>query len=760
MKGIYTLKYRNKIMIKWLNAIFYFINAENFTSFIQIATINLLIVVISRSLYAISYYYRYSELFEGKGRPFKVYFSNNYLLYFILKEITLILIGILYYPISVGIGVYSFILMGDNIKNIGEKKENHIIKNTGDSIRIIIPLIGIIYFIITQDYLLVGFVALSLLIYMISGFNRMERTLSDLKEKILNSRFNRSRVGKIGHVSLFILTIGFSLFSISAVGIYSSPKRQTYYIQMSDGVKLATDVYYSPGSFGTAKPVILVRTPYGKTGWAYDLYSLFYFIQDYHLVIQDLRGTFDSGGGQDFLLFTQSYKDGVETVEWIMEQSWCNGKIASVGISALCINEYFYAGMNPNGLEAQSLWFGTPELFDHAIYQGSYHKSSVETWIESTAPENYDHQIGMIFEYFPKNETLYNSTSLKINSGPTYSNISVRALHVGGWYDHFLQGTIDGYVGYDDYGTSKARNHQKLIMGPWTHGSIYGGKQGQLTYPDNSNGFNMIFEWEQEIFDESLRGIAANWDGARVAYYLMGDIESSGKWNYWRYAYDWPLDYVNTTWYFHENRVLNTTLPTTGYNYSYIFDPRDPVETLGGQNQPFDLNGPYDQRPIENRSDVLLFESDVLTEPYETVGRIWGHLWVSSNCTDTDFTVKLTDVYPDGRSMLITDGSLTVRSRNGYTIEDFISGNQIDVYELLVDCWSTAYTFAPGHKIRVAISSSNYPRFAINPNTNASLAESYLNYNIANNTLCTGPLYNSSIILPELRNMSATHTYY
>lgn len=748
-------------MIKWINAIFYFLNSENFTTLIQILSINLLVLGISRAIYIATYYFRYRKLFFREERSFKAYFPNNYVIYFILKEISIILLGIIYFPVSIGIAIYSLILVGDNIKQLGVNKENNIMKIVGSTIRILFPLIGIIYFIFAQDYLVLATIGLSLLIYILTGINNLTRTLSQKKEKILNSRFNKTQLGKIIHAIVFIITIGFSLFIISGVGIYSTPQRQTFNIRMRDGVRLATDIYFSPGSFGTPKPVILVRTPYGKTGWATDLYSLFYFTQDYHMVVQDLRGTFDSEGGQNFLLFTKSYLDGVDTVEWIMDQSWCNGKIASVGVSALCINQYFYAGMNPTGLKAQSLWFGTPELFDHAIYQGSYHKSSVETWIESTAPENYDFQINTIFDYFPKNETMYNSTSLQIPIGPTYSNISVHALHVGGWYDHFLQGTLDSYVGYDDYGATEAKGHQKLIMGPWTHGNIYGGKQGQLTYPANSNGFNLIFQWEQEIFDEVLRGVPANWDDARVAYYLMGDVDTeSDNWNYWRYAYDWPLDYVNTSWYFTADGGLSTNEPSLNYNYSYLFDPRDPVENLGGQNQPFDLNGPYDQRPIENRSDVLIFETEELTQAYETVGRIWGHLFVTSNCTDTDFTVKLTDVYPDGSSMLITDGSLTVRSRNGYTTQDLMTGNQNNVYELLVDCWSTAYTFAPGHKIRVAISSSNYPRFAVNPNTGAPLAENYLNYNIANNTLCTGPTYKSSITLPELRNMSATHTIF
>jgi len=532
---------------------------------------------------------------------------------------------------------------------------------------------------------------------------------------------------------------------------------------MGDNVELATDVYFAPGSFGAPRPVILIRTPYGKSGWAKDLYLPIYLLQDYHLVIQDLRGTHKSEGGENFLLFINSYKDGVDTIDWILDQSWSNGKIASAGVSALCLNQYYYAGMGPEGLVAQQLWFGTPEMFDHAIFQGSYHKSSVETWMKSTSPTNWQYQVDTLFtKTIPKNEILYSSTSLSNPIGPHYSNVSVYGIHVGGWYDHFLQGTIDGYIGYDDHGATRAQGHQKLVMGPWTHGSIYGGQQGELIYPDNSNGFDLLLDWEMKIFDEAFFGIPVDWSGARVAYYLMGDVkDTSDSWNYWRYAYDWPLDYIDDTWYFTADGGLSkTSAGSINKNSSYLYDPRYPVPNLGGQNQPFDLAGPMDQSSIENRSDVLIFETPILTETVETVGRIWGNLFVSSNCTDTDFTIKLTDVYPDGSSMLVTDGSLTVRYRYNYTSEVFTSGNQNDVYELLIDCWSTAYSFAPGHKIRVAISSSNYPRFATNPNTGAPLARDYLNAYVANNTLCVGPTYLSSIILPRLVNMSSTHTIY
>ena len=746
-------------MINWITALFYFLGTLGFLD-IELMLSNLIILVIFRSLYILGYvlyYGKYSKRSADGGDLF----TNKEIIYFGIKQIILVLFGMIYFPITIFISFYSLLMFAVYLINIGNTINRRILIIFGNLFKILIPLIGILWFLfLNLDYYALSAIAISLLIFLVYGLKNSSLSLSAIMKKYSGRRLEK--IPKILKYILIFILIAFPTSIIITTAIYTPQSKQTYMIEMRDGVRLATDVYFAPGSYGSPRPVILVRTPYGKTGWAYDLYSQVYFIQDYHIVIQDLRGTYDSEGGNDFLLFTKSYEDGVDTLNWILNQSFCNGKIASAGVSALCINQYFYAGMGPNGLKAQQLWFGTPELFDHAIYQGSYHKSSVETWVKSTAPNNWQHQLDMIFQYYPKNETLYNSTSLSIPLGPHYSNVSVYGIHVGGWYDHFLQGTIDGYIGYDDNGTSRARGHQKLIMGPWTHGSVYGGKQGELVYPVNSNGFDLILNWETEIFDEALLGIPADWSGARVAYYMMGDIDiASDSWNYWRYAYDWPLQHMDDHWFFTADGGLDKNTPgSTNKNYSYIYDPRYPVPNLGGQNQPFDLNGPMDQTPIEDRSDVILFETPALTEAVEIVGRIFGHLYITSNCTDTDFTVKLTDVYPDNRSMLVTDGSLTVRNRFNYTSEAFLSGNQNDVYEILIDCWSTAYTFASGHKIRVAISSSNYPRYGLNPNTGAPLATNYLNYNLANNTLLVGPGYNSSIILPRLINMDTTHVSY
>ncbi|KKK46498.1 hypothetical protein LCGC14_0801960 [marine sediment metagenome] len=747
-------------MINWIIMIFFQLYTLGFLNIQQIFITNLLLLIIFRGIFSISYYFNYYKDYKRELKEERRLYNKNEAIYFSLKQLSIILFGMIWFPITICICFYSLMVSGNYWKQSGNRKPKlKVLNYLGRLTTFLAPLIGIIWFLLIElDYYSIAAVGLSLFFYLNYGLKTSSLSLSNLIEKY--GKRSSLKFPKIVKAAVLVLLIGIPSTILTFSAVYAPPEKLTYMVEMRDGVRLATDVYIAPGSFNTPKPVILIRTPYGKNGM--DTYRTFYSTQDYHLVIQDLRGTHDSEGGNDFLLFTSDYQDGVDIINWILAQNWCNGKIASSGPSALAINQYFYAGMGPQGLVAQQLWFGTPELYDHAIYQGSYHKSSVEQWIESTAPDNWRYQIETLFTYSsPQNAVLYNSTSLSYPIGPHYSNISVAAIHVGGWYDHFLQGTIDGFINYDDNSAIAAQGKQKLIIGPWTHVNLFDStKQGELTYPKNSRGFDLAFAWEQSVFDYALLGKSTDWNKERVAYYLMGDVDThSDEWNYWRYAYDWPLDHVDDKWYFTSTGALiNSTLPSINKSFSYLYDPRDPVPTLGGQNQPFDPNGPMDQRSIENRNDVLIFETPTLTESVEIVGRILGNLSITSNCTDTDFTLKLTDVYPDGRSMLITDGSLTTRSRFNYTSNVFMSGNQNDVYELLIDLWTTAYVFAPGHKIRVAISSSNYPRFAANPNTGATLAFNYLNYNIANNTVLIGPDYPSYIILPRLVNMSSTHT--
>ncbi len=232
-----------------------------------------------------------------------------------------------------------------------------------------------------------------------------------------------------------------------------------------------------------------------------------------------------------------------------------------------------------------------------------------------------------------------------------------------------------------------------------------------------------------------------------VTYYVMGDVDdSNASGNEWRYADDWPVPSVERAWYLQTDGSLQTTISAEKHQFTYSYDPTNPVPTIGGGN----LNiaaGPFDQRPVENRSDVLIFTSPVLEQPYEATGAIKARLFVSSDCPDTDFTVKLTDVYPDGRSMLITDGILRMRNRNGFDHWELMEPGT--VYQVDVDLWSTSYVWNTGHQIRIAISSSNYPRCLNNPNTADGIYKN-TTYSIAQNTIYVDSIHASCLLLPEI----------
>jgi hypothetical protein len=231
-----------------------------------------------------------------------------------------------------------------------------------------------------------------------------------------------------------------------------------------------------------------------------------------------------------------------------------------------------------------------------------------------------------------------------------------------------------------------------------------------------------------------------------VSYYVMGDVDNaSAPGNEWRYAEDWPIPAEQAHWYLQGDGRLITNLPGSADPLTYLYDPTNPVPTIGGKNL-YSPAGPYDQSSVENRSDVLVFTSDVLETSFEATGPVTAQLYVSSDCVDTDFTVKLTDVYPDGRSMFITDGILRMRNRNGSDHWELMEPGM--VYQVDVDLWSTSYVWNAGHRIRVEVSSSNYPRFLNNPNTADGIGKN-TTYAIAQNTLYLDATHPSCIILPN-----------
>ena len=533
--------------------------------------------------------------------------------------------------------------------------------------------------------------------------------------------YPKNKLGVVFLITLFVIVIFTGCLSTDV-----------YMVEMRDGVLLATDVY-APSENSDAHGTLLIRTPYNKnnmlsTGKTWSQLG-------WPTVIQDMRGRYASEGIDT--VFRNAHTDGPDTLAWIAEQSFCNGKIATFGGSALGINQYYMAGANPDYLACQYIQVATPNLYKHAFQQGGQLRESlVPRWLEGQG------SLYMLDEYFAhENYSLdyWGNVSLE----GKWQNVHVPAIHIGGWYDCFAQGTIDGFMGYNYQGGPGAKGKSKLIMGPWTHGS--GREQGELLYPENANDNFSIYLFSDMVEQYTMDNGDHFDDWPTVIYYVMGDVDNStAPGNVWLTSTDWPISYDPVSVYLTTDKRLTDSVPDSSTSFTYEYDPTNPVLTIGGQNLNI-ARGPYDQRIVENREDVLVFSSEVLSYPVWISGPVEARLFVTSDCFDTDFTVKLTDVYPDGRSMLITDGILRMRNRNGIDHWEFMDPG--GVYEVEIDLWSTSYLFNSGHQIRISVSSSNAPRFLPNPNTKDAMRQNET-YNIAENTLFVGETHPSQVIFP------------
>jgi len=486
-----------------------------------------------------------------------------------------------------------------------------------------------------------------------------------------------------------------------------APPNETHMVAMRDGTPLATDVYLPTDGEGPW-PVILVRTPYGKNQDGAWLASAVCG-QGYALASQDMRGRFESPGSDALIFHNDGWserRDGHDTLEWIAKQPWSNGRVCTWGGSALGITQNMMAPSAPEVLKAQHVEIALSDFYAQGAYQGgALRKALAEGWLEEIEADPAN------LETFRRHYR-YDQLWEEMNPEAKAHRVNTPAVFWGGWYDIFCQGTINSFVTIHNRGGPGARGRCRLVVGPWAHGPF---TSEEITYP-NSEGPDALVT-ALRFFDHWAKG-ADNGvpDDPPVQYYVMGDTTDPGApGNCWRTADNWPPPAKLTRFYFHsDGKLIPRVRPTGEGKRSYRYDPRDPVPTIGGQNLMISM-GPMDQRPVEGPEDVLLFTSEELVEPLEVTGHIYATLFISSDRPDTDFTVKLTDVYPDGHSMLVTDGIMRARFRDSFERETFLEPGQ--VYEMTVDLWSTSLVFNKGHRIRVAVSSSNSPRFDPNPNT-------------------------------------------
>jgi predicted acyl esterase len=514
------------------------------------------------------------------------------------------------------------------------------------------------------------------------------------------------------------------------------PAARTQMVAMSDGVRLATDVYL-PEDGEPPFPVMLLRTPYNKNGNQATADTVARY--GYALVVQDMRGRFASEGHHAIIFGNDGiggeHQDGHDTIEWIAGQEWSNGKIITYGQSALGIAQNMAAPGAPAALKGQVVSVAFSDYYHQAAYQGGvWRQELLEGWLKQTQMD--DVNLPTFLEH-----TTYDAFWKKLSAEAHADQVEAPGVFTGGWYDIFLQGTINSFVEINNRGGPNARGKCFLLIAPTAHGTF----DEPVVYPDVAKApvnlaapMNILEHWLGKP-NEDVESLPP------VHYYVMGDCDAPGApGNFWRSADVWPPPATATSFYLHADGSLRGEVPGEADELTYRYDPEDPVPTRGGQNLLI-AKGPMDQRPVESRPDVLLFTSEPLTEPLEVTGRIRARLFVSSDCPDTDFTVKLSDVYPDGKSLLVTDGIRRVSLRNGYEQHESLEAGE--VYELEVDLWSTSLIFNKGHRIRIAVSSSNSPRFEPNPNT-GDLHLIPGKTRIATNTLHLSARHPSQIVLP------------
>lgn len=602
-------------------------------------------------------------------------------------------------------------------------------------------------------------------------------------------------------------------------------------VPMRDGIRLATDVY-RPARDGEPVagrfPVILERTPYGKTvdsrsertatqpkPLSRAEVAAFFVSRGYVVVYQDCRGRYGSEGA--FVKYLSDGLDGYDVCAWIVDQPWCDGRIGTMGLSYAAHTQGALGCAGAPGVAAMFLDSGGfSNAYQGGIRQGGAFELKQVTWAYRAALESPSVQGD------PKSLAALKAIDIKawfskmpwrrgaspLTPAPEYEDyvfdqwehgvfdgfwkqLGIYAqgyydrfcdapmVHMSSWYDPYPRTATDNYVGL-----SKAkRGPVRLILGPWTHGDrslTYAGDvdfgpeatlDGHLA-PDH---LTLRLRW----FDAWLKGVR-NGVTAELAVRLFvmgggsGRRNAQGRMDHggrWRSEADWPIpDARMIPFHLHGDGRLSPDLPAVGAEpRSYLFDPDHPVPSCGGSitsGEPVMRGGAYDQREgraffgseqpgraLRDRPDVLSFETEPLARDVEVTGPIVARLWVGSDGPDTDFTVKLIDMhppnpdYPQGYAMNLTDGILRLRYRRSWEQPQMLAPGE--VAEIVVECFPTSNLFKAGHRIRLDVSSSNFPHFDVNPNTGAPEGAPGPR-RIARNTVFMDRARPSQVVLPVI----------
>ena len=546
-------------------------------------------------------------------------------------------------------------------------------------------------------------------------------------------------------------------------------------VPMRDGVQLSADVYRpdAPGPF----PTLMLMTAYNNMRPDVVRRATYFAQRGYAAVVVDLRGRHDSEG--IWHPYVNDPQDGFDTQKWLAEQDWCNGKIGTFGHSYDGFTQVMPARYQHPNLKAlmpsanQETNFG--HLYNDGIPQLNVIFVAEFLWVNRGMafwPGIFDHPLmdwNEIFSRLP----LYTALDKMVDHAwvktlldhPTYDDywksygtkgkydkILVPAYFLTGWYDNLEHEIWRQFVGFRKEGGSElARKQTKILVGPWSHS--YNQTYDNWVIDFGESSLLDVEELHVRWYDFWLKDIPNGIDQeAPIRLFVM-------RANKWRDEHEWPLARTQWTRYYlnsggaantgQGDGTLGTSPPPAGAPQdTFQYDPANPVPTVGGQTEfPPDQRGPQDRRPVQKRDDVLIYSSEPLTQKLEVTGPIELKLYAASSAVDTDFTAVLTEVLPDGTAVHISEGIRRASFRESLENPTLIEPGK--VYEIPIEIWETSWEFQPGSRIRLEISSSNFPRFARNLNTGNPLGKS-AEMKVATQTIYHDDRYPSHVVLPVI----------
>ncbi|MEZ5943118.1 MAG: CocE/NonD family hydrolase [Planctomycetaceae bacterium] len=433
-------------------------------------------------------------------------------------------------------------------------------------------------------------------------------------------------------------------------------------------------------------------------------------------------------------------RDGYDACEWLAEQPWCTGKVGTFGGSQGGYAQNYLAVTQPPHLVCQYMTDTGLSLFHEGYRIGGTTRPERFHSLASVC-RNPDDNRDLLEEWYqhPHYDEYWQAEDCTLH----FDKMNVPCFTIGSWYDFMNQGSIASFQGRQEHGGENSRNRQQLVIGPWRHGGAKGNRVGDLVYPENAawpmadhmvRWFSHYLKDEENYVDHE----------PAVRYYVMGPVgEANAPGNVWREAENFPPESTATAWYLRENASLSLASPTAeNSSTSYKSDPRHPMEIPGTA-----FPGAADARAYEQQAEVRTFTTEPLTSPVEWTGRVFAELEVSSTARDTDFIVRISDVYPDGRSILIVDYPWRARYREGFDHEVLMTPGEVHKLKFPVGWMSQI--FNTGHRIRVTISSTGAPLYEPNPQTGRPLTIEFPEDAIsAVNTVHHSKLHASRIIAP------------